>query len=66
MSAPNDELLQPPDLAEWLQIPLATIYQWRARGVGPRACKIGRHLRYRRSDVERWIESNADPRTVTS
>ena len=42
------------ELAARLRIPKATLYQWRSRGEGPRAVRIGRHLRYRLADVERW------------
>jgi hypothetical protein len=35
--------------AELLQIPVATIYQWRSRGLLGRCCrKIGKHLRFYR------------------
>lgn len=52
-----DPLLTPEDLSAIVVIPLATIHQWSHRGGGPPALKIGRHLRYRRSDVDRWLES---------
>ena len=47
-------------LAAWLDIPTSTIYQWRYLGKGPRAYKIEGRVRYRRSDVEAWLESCAD------
>jgi excisionase family DNA binding protein len=50
------EWLSPEELAEELGIPVGTIYQWRYRNVGPPVHKIGRHLRFRRSDVEAWLE----------
>jgi excisionase family DNA binding protein len=48
-------------LAELLDIPERTIYNWRQRGLGPPAYRIGRHLRYRRQDVEAWLETVRDP-----
>ena len=49
---------------EWLSgyigIPERTIYNWRQRGEGPPACRIGKHLRYRRSDVEAWLAERRD------
>lgn len=45
-------------LAEHLGVPEATLAQWRWSGVGPRYVKIGRHVRYRWSDVHRWLEAN--------
>lgn len=52
-------LLTPQELSEYLQVPVATLYQWRHRGEGPAASRIGRHLRYRRSDVDAWVTSRA-------
>ena len=45
-----------------LGVPVATVYAWRSRGQGPRGLKIGRHVRYRLSDVEEWVESCEDTR----
>ncbi len=45
-------------VAEYLSVPVSTLYQWRHRGLGPRAARVGRHLRYRRSDVDRWVEQH--------
>jgi len=49
---------------EWLSgyigIPERTIYNWRQRGEGPPAYRIGKHLRYRRSDVEAWLDGRRD------
>lgn len=48
------------ELAEYLTIPKQTIYRWRTEGHGPRAIKVGRHLRFRSADVETWLNSQAD------
>lgn len=56
-----DPLLTIDELSAWLGISVSTLYGWasksRRTGIphGPRALRIGRHLRYRRSDVERWL-----------
>jgi excisionase family DNA binding protein len=50
-----DPLLSVEDLAVYLDVPVATIYAWRYRRQGPPGFKVGRHLRYRQSDVNRWI-----------
>lgn len=50
------QFLTPQDLAELLQVPLTTIYGWRYKGAGPRGMKVGRHVRYRRADVETWLD----------
>jgi excisionase family DNA binding protein len=52
--------LSPEDLATELGLPVGTVYSWRYRGLGPRGFKVGRHVRFRRSDVEAWLETQAD------
>lgn len=67
MSAPNpaqwrpDPLLTIDDVAAWLGKPKNTLYAWHSRGKGPRAIRVGNTLRYRRSEVERWLDDNTDP-----
>ena len=51
-----DELLSPQDLADYLDVPVKTLYAWRYRQEGPPSFRVGRHLRYRRSDVAQWID----------
>ena len=51
-------LISPEELAVYLGVPKATIYKWRYEGIGPKAYRIGRHLRYRAADVEAFIEAN--------
>jgi excisionase family DNA binding protein len=43
------------DVAEYLGIPKQTLYQWRSKGYGPPGRRIGKHVRYRQSDVEQWV-----------
>lgn len=52
------------DVAEFFQVPKNTIYAWRSRDVGPPAIKVGRHLRWRREDVEAWVREHADEPAV--
>ncbi len=47
-----DVWLTPEQLAARWSIPKATLYQWRYKGTGPRSCRLGKHLRYRLSDIE--------------
>jgi predicted DNA-binding transcriptional regulator AlpA len=49
------------ELAEYLQKPVHTLDQWRWRGRGPKAIKVGRTIRYRWSDVDAWLDQLADP-----
>lgn len=55
-------LLSPAELAAYLGIPLATIYRWRSRGDGPCGIRVGRHVRYRVEDVERWLDERREQR----
>jgi len=59
------EWLSVDDLAAWIGVPVKTIYAWRHRGVGPRAATLGRHLKFRRSDVEAWIAEQYDDRRAS-
>jgi hypothetical protein len=49
-------LADPLAVASYLRIPVHTLAQWRSRGQGPTFSRVGRHVRYRWTDVERWIE----------
>lgn len=59
MTKSTEQLMTTIELAEYLEIPIATLYSWRTKGEGPPAIKVGRHLRYRASDVERWLETRS-------
>ena len=57
---PLDRLLTVEDLADYLEVPVATIYAWRYRHQGPPGFRVGRHLRYRWADVQRWIHQRLE------
>lgn len=61
----DDELLRVGEVTKLFGIATATLYGWRCRGLGPRAIKVGGQLRYRRSEINRWLEANADPQAPT-
>lgn len=48
------------ELAAYLGKPKATLYAWRSRGLGPKAIRMGRDLRYRMEEVERWLDSQTE------
>jgi excisionase family DNA binding protein len=60
MTPPNG-LLTAAQVAEFLQVPVQTLYLWRHKGVGPKTVKVGRHLRYRQADIDAWVESLIRP-----
>jgi excisionase family DNA binding protein len=49
------ELLTIKQAAAHLNVPVATLRWWRAEGTGPPAVKLGRHLRYDKEEVDRWV-----------
>ncbi len=58
----DSRLLTTPEVAQYLGIPVATLYQWRTRGIAPRAVRVGKYLRFRRADVDAWVERHTDER----
>lgn len=57
-----DPLLSIADLAEYLGVPVATIYDWRVDGKGPCGIRVGRHVRFAVSDVVTWIAEQRESR----
>lgn len=55
----TEPLMTTLQVSTYLQVPVATIYDWNHKEVGPRCIKVGRHLRWRRSDVDAWLEKHA-------
>jgi predicted DNA-binding transcriptional regulator AlpA len=53
----QDRLWTAEETAAYLQIPKATLYQWRYLGIGPKAGRVGRHLRYDPEDVKAWFRN---------
>jgi excisionase family DNA binding protein len=49
------------DLADYLGVPIMTVYHWRRSGYGPKGTKIGRYVRYRPSDIEAWLDEQTRP-----
>jgi len=60
-----DRLMTLAELSEMLGIPVNTLYGWRCRGEGPPGYRIGRHVRYRRTAVEAWLETQTDDERVS-
>lgn len=50
-----ERLLSVQELAMYLEVPVKTIYAWRYHRTGPRGFHVGKHLRFRWSDVEAWV-----------
>lgn len=58
----HDCLLTTGQLAKRYTVPASTIYRWRACGDAPRAIRVGKHLRFRLSDVLAWECDHLDGR----
>lgn len=58
MQDTTDPLLTTEDLAEYVKVPVATVYQWNYRKTGPAPIRVGRHLRFRKSAVDAWLTAN--------
>ena len=43
------------EVAKLLKVPVTTIYAWNRRGEGPPYYKVGRKLRYRKSNARKWL-----------
>lgn len=51
----HDRLLSVEELADYLEVPVKTIYTWRHRNTGPKGFRVGKHLRFRWRDVQAWV-----------
>jgi excisionase family DNA binding protein len=57
-----DPLLSIEDLADYLGVPVTTIYDWRVDGKGPCGVRVGRHVKFTVSDVLAWIAAQRESR----
>jgi excisionase family DNA binding protein len=48
------------DLANFLRVPVKTIYEWRRHKRGPQAVRIGKYLRFDPEHVRAWINTRTD------
>lgn len=51
----GDEMLTLQEACQFLRIPEGTLRYWRHLGSGPRSFKVGRHVRYWRTDLILWL-----------
>ena len=43
------------DVANYLGVPIKTLYQWRQQNYGPKGRRVGRYLRYDPREVIEWF-----------
>jgi len=51
----QDEIFNIDQLSQYLRVPKSTLYRLAAEGKIP-AHKVGRHWRFRRESVDRWLD----------
>ncbi len=54
-----EALLDEKDVAEVFRISRQTLRVWRMNGRGPIFIRVGRCIRYRREDLDVWLEKQA-------
>lgn len=63
----GESLMSATEVAEFLGISINTLYQLRYRGDSlPRGYRVGGRIKYRRADVEAWLEEQVDSPKVAS
>jgi predicted DNA-binding transcriptional regulator AlpA len=55
----DDKLLTLQEVAVVVRVPVATLRYWRHLGTGPRSFRIGRGVRYWRTEVFAWLDDQA-------
>jgi hypothetical protein len=65
MEKGDGEWLSPEWIADDLDVPIRSFYAWRQKGQGPRAVRVGKHLRIRRRDYEAWLAERRDTAAST-
>ena len=60
----GDDLLSMAEVADLVRVPVATLRYWRHLGTGPHSFRVGRSVRYWRTEVLLWLEDQTrDPQT---
>lgn len=51
------DILNTKEAASYVRLGKPTLERFRISGGGPRYCKLGGAVRYRRADLDAWLES---------
>ena len=60
-----DPLLNERQVATLTGMSVRSLQTWRLRGGGPAYVKLGTAVRYRRADIDAWLQSNLKTSTST-
>jgi nitrogen PTS system EIIA component len=55
----TDEYMKMPEVAEMLKMSTSKVYDYAKRGIIP-SVRIGRSVRTKRSDLEKWLEERKE------
>ena len=61
----SEKYLKPSDAAELLRSSKSTLAKRRIYGGGPPFVRIGRAIRYRQSDLHRWMDESSTSHAAT-
>jgi excisionase family DNA binding protein len=56
----DEQLMTEDEVAEYLRVTKRTVRAWRLESTGPPWLRVGRFIRYRRGDVDGWLERQRD------
>jgi predicted DNA-binding transcriptional regulator AlpA len=56
----EDQLLTIAEVAAIVRVPVATLRYWRHLGTGPRSFRVGRGVRYWRTEITKWLQQQSD------
>lgn len=62
----TNQLLTRKEAADYLRVKKCTLEAWATKGGGPVYIKMGRAVRYRESDLVKFVESRVRQNTSTS
>jgi hypothetical protein len=51
--------MRPEAAAAFLSLSTQRLAKWRLSGGGPKYCKVGRSILYRRDDLEAWLSAHS-------
>jgi excisionase family DNA binding protein len=60
----NVDVLTTAEAAQYVRLGKHTLERFRVSGDGPNFCKLGGAVRYRRSDLNAWLESRLAARAA--
>lgn len=61
-----EPLLSINELADYLGVPVSTIYDWRTNGKGPRAYRFGKRIMFGVTDIHAWMETMREPQVQSA